>query len=332
MDEHAALGLAPAAGAASGPPTQCVALHEALTDLAAGRASMSEFLDELACHPAGQQAAVATADVDGTRHTLVTRCIALRAAPCPAPGAVEEALLALLRRGGDAARDTPCRDLVTGHAQTPLQLAQHHGLGSLDIGDAGSIDLLLAAPAGALAAAGALSAHEERQWYERVQEALHPRRHVDDRAPPGDLGDGLLLGHRGHAAASHDLESNGVTHVLNLAPGMCGTNADLYQGRPIELLVVDAEDMQGYDLLGRHLEDTNAFIRKSLDGGGKCLVHCFAGINRSATIAIAYLISVRRMPLIAAVRHAFLARPCILWNESFIKQLVRLAAREGLLE
>ena len=65
--------------------------------------------------------------------------------------------------------------------------------------------------------------------------------------------------------------------------------------------------------------------------GGKVIVHCMSGINRSGLIAIAACMVLERMPLLEAVRLAKIKRGNILTNESFRHQLCDLAAAEDLL-
>ena len=69
--------------------------------------------------------------------------------------------------------------------------------------------------------------------------------------------------------------------------------------------------------------------------GGHSLVcgrHCFAGVNRSAALALAMLMRRERTPLLEAARHCWANRPFILSNESFRLQLCKWARAQGLLD
>ena len=48
-------------------------------------------------------------------------------------------------------------------------------------------------------------------------------------------------------------------------------------------LTVKVADMPHTDLLS-HLPEAVDFISAALEGGGSCLVHCMAGVSRSATV------------------------------------------------
>ena len=58
--------------------------------------------------------------------------------------------------------------------------------------------------------------------------------------------------------------------------------------------------------------------------GGKVLVHCAAGVSRSATLVLAYLIGFQDMTLLAAHAHLKAARSVIRPNNGFWRQLVAL--------
>mmetsp|Transcript_7427 Transcript_7427/g.8402 ORF Transcript_7427/g.8402 Transcript_7427/m.8402 type:complete len:96 (+) Transcript_7427:318-605(+) len=46
-----------------------------------------------------------------------------------------------------------------------------------------------------------------------------------------------------------------------------------------------------------YFDKTNEFIKKVLDNDGKILIHCFAGISRSSTFLLAFLLGVKKMTL-----------------------------------
>jgi len=66
----------------------------------------------------------------------------------------------------------------------------------------------------------------------------------------------------------------------------------------------------------RHFPASIAFIKDGLKKGG-VLVHCFAGVSRSATIVIAYLMQEKEMNMEHAFSFASRARPIIFPNMGF---------------
>jgi protein-tyrosine phosphatase len=57
-------------------------------------------------------------------------------------------------------------------------------------------------------------------------------------------------------------------------------------------------------------------------------VHCQAGMNRSATLVIAYIVRRFRAPLHGVVEHVARQRPCILTNMHFQDYLCKFAVAE----
>jgi protein-tyrosine phosphatase len=94
----------------------------------------------------------------------------------------------------------------------------------------------------------------------------------------------------------------------------------------------DAEDFDGYPLLECHLPAASAFVEAQRKAGGTTLIHCFAGVNRSAALAIAVLMLREKQPLLKVAAAVFEERPFILSNLTFRAQLVQLAAERGLLQ
>lgn len=63
-------------------------------------------------------------------------------------------------------------------------------------------------------------------------------------------------------------------------------------------------------------------IKANKEKGGRTLVHCVAGVSRSATLCIAYLMKHERMSLRQAYRFVKTARPIVRPNWGFWRQLI----------
>ena len=149
---------------------------------------------------------------------------------------------------------------------------------------------------------------------------------------PARVADDMLLGSARHAADMDSLRRQGVCAVLNCAPQACDNLEEEYSADGIHYLEIEAEDFDQYPLLEIHLSDASQFVEDQRAAGRVTLVHCFAGINRSAALVVAILMLRERMPLIEVVRRCHDLRPFILSNESFRLALVKLANEHALLE
>jgi len=67
-----------------------------------------------------------------------------------------------------------------------------------------------------------------------------------------------------------------------------------------------------------------AIIDAALADNKRVLVHCRAGVSRSATVVIAYLMHAKKWTLMQALLHVRLRRPIICPNRGFLKKLVDL--------
>lgn len=120
------------------------------------------------------------------------------------------------------------------------------------------------------------------------------------------------------------LAEHSVTHVLNCAAGDCDAR-DLL---PPEVVVrgVRSRDADGYRILAEHLAEVEAFVDCALASpGAVVLVHCARGQNRSAALALGYLVR-RGAPLPVALAQMLELRPVVLTNRAFVEELVQLAA------
>ncbi|KAK9836847.1 hypothetical protein WJX74_009374 [Apatococcus lobatus] len=118
-----------------------------------------------------------------------------------------------------------------------------------------------------------------------------------------------------------EFKTRSITHVVR-----CGV-AYIPAEHEDELtyLKLDVMDLPCSDLLSMCKDqDTNTFIETGRKAGG-VLVHCQAGVSRSATVAATYLMCSQRICLQEALDIMRKARPCICPNTGFQAQLKSLA-------
>lgn len=146
---------------------------------------------------------------------------------------------------------------------------------------------------------------------------------------PGDAG--LYVGSGAHASNVALLQKLEIGAVLNCAPTVCRDPKDKYKQHKIAYLEIEAHDDRNFPLLTECLAKASAFIREHHAQGRGVLVHCMAGVNRSATLAVAHLLLAHKRNLFELFAECVAARPSILQNPSFQLQLCALAHRNGLL-
>ena len=141
---------------------------------------------------------------------------------------------------------------------------------------------------------------------------------------PSLICDRLFLGSNQDAQNIDAVKRHQIRYVLNMT-GSKSYSHDFFvtAGYPeIVLLCVDAHDQDDYNISDDFLVALN-FIHKSLRiGDGALLVHCAAGVSRSATIVAAYLMVKQRISASAAILLVHQARPCVCPNIGFLKQLL----------
>ncbi|CAO1396599.1 unnamed protein product [Diamesa hyperborea] len=134
----------------------------------------------------------------------------------------------------------------------------------------------------------------------------------------------------GDAAAAKNkqyLRMMGITHVLNTAEGtrfgQVDTGHGYYRDMPALRYMGFALIDQPSTDISRYFYIAAKFIENGINSGGKVLVHCFVGMSRSATCALAYLMISRKMSATEAIRTVRMHRD-IHPNEGFLQQLADL--------
>lgn len=135
----------------------------------------------------------------------------------------------------------------------------------------------------------------------------------------------LYLGSYHNAALCRDgLRAMGVTHVLTVGCDMRQPHDDAFRYHLVVL--PDAPDAP----IARHFGECIAFIGAALrEPRGRVLVHCYAGVSRSATVVMAYLMATAGMTYPEAHEHVRKARHFVCPNHGFRRQLREFAARCG---
>ncbi|EFA86681.1 leucine-rich repeat-containing protein [Heterostelium album PN500] len=134
---------------------------------------------------------------------------------------------------------------------------------------------------------------------------------------PTEIIPNLFLGGLDSANNASILQSLGITHIVlaigDLAP---------YFPRQFKYYTIDdARDTPNYDL-SVHFDQTTSFIEQGRKVGG-VLVHCRAGISRSSTLIIAYLMKYQKLTYRNAFNFTQSKRPQIMPNIGFKDQLLK---------
>ena len=133
--------------------------------------------------------------------------------------------------------------------------------------------------------------------------------------PLNEVIDGLFLGDHIAAENKYILSRNGITHILTVGSGLFPKFPQKYTYKWIRELDSPAANLK------QHFEAMHRFMRNAFMEGGRVLVHCHAGISRSATTVISYLMAEHGLPLNAAMSLVRSKRWFINPNPGFIKQL-----------
>lgn len=106
------------------------------------------------------------------------------------------------------------------------------------------------------------------------------------------------------------LQRMGVQQILTVGIDLEPHATDIFRTYKVDVSDVENEN------IGMYFNATNDFINK-----GITLVHCRAGISRSASIVIAYLMKIRKWSLNRAMSYVKSRRRIIKPNPGFLLQL-----------
>lgn len=108
----------------------------------------------------------------------------------------------------------------------------------------------------------------------------------------------------------------GITHIINVTLDI--PNLKMANVESIQIHVDDVPSAH----LGAYFDRCADKINQVERMRGKTLVHCVAGVSRSASLCMAYLMKYQHMTLDQAYKHCKHRRPVVHPNVGFWKQLV----------
>jgi hypothetical protein len=139
--------------------------------------------------------------------------------------------------------------------------------------------------------------------------------------PPVEFFPGVWLGNVFNAQDLHFRHQYNIQTIIN-----CAT----YEAQPqlmniYTYICLNGSDEKNYKILEYHFDYVYDMIERSLERGHNVLLHCQCGVNRSATMAVAYLCKKTQCLIENAILDIFKQRPCILSNVGFREQLFEWA-------
>jgi len=151
------------------------------------------------------------------------------------------------------------------------------------------------------------------------------------RYPAAIIPGKLYLGDWEHAKDADgclkDLNIRAMITIHN-SPDLLKTPQGFKSGRHLRMELADTETEDIKALFTK----SNAFIGECIARNERCLVHCGAGVSRSAALVCAYLVLTRKWSAAEAVEHTRECRPVAAPNRGFYKQLKDYSKSLGILQ
>jgi protein-tyrosine phosphatase len=139
---------------------------------------------------------------------------------------------------------------------------------------------------------------------------------------PDQITDNVFLGKANSAQSYEILQELGITHVLMIGYDLTAWFAD----RGIIYKHFELDDKETSDILPI-FDKTAEFIDEAIKSGGRVLVHCQAGVSRSASVVIAWIMKSQGVSYMDAYGVCKSRRPCIMPNKGFVAALQRYQSR-----
>ncbi|XP_013776655.1 dual specificity protein phosphatase 22-B-like [Limulus polyphemus] len=132
---------------------------------------------------------------------------------------------------------------------------------------------------------------------------------------------GLYVGNLRDSKDQEQLRENNISHIISIHDNAKKVLEDK------TYLIIQASDSPCQNLT-QFFPRCNDFIHSARTNGGNVLVHCLAGMSRSVTVAVAYIMSVTSLDHKTALKVVRGARNVANPNFGFQKQLQEFETRK----
>ena len=138
---------------------------------------------------------------------------------------------------------------------------------------------------------------------------------LKDDNTPVEIIPHLFLGSIGSASNLKQLQNFKITHIVCCASGIKNFFPDDFKYINLNLLDSEKEDIKQY------FKESFDFIDEAIKNGGNVLVHCHAGVSRSSSILISYIMKSKKMKLNEVLDLLKTKREKVSPNAGFLRQL-----------
>lgn len=129
----------------------------------------------------------------------------------------------------------------------------------------------------------------------------------------------IYLGSAKEASDEEWLNQHHITHIVN-----CAKEVKVYFPGKYSYMNLLLDDIPQQSLYGV-LEKSFDYIRDAISRGGTVFIHCFAGISRSASVLIYFIMKVKKVPYSVAYNYVKDKRSIVQPNQGFEIQLISVS-------
>lgn len=166
--------------------------------------------------------------------------------------------------------------------------------------------------------------HEIKQRASKLYfRALGNSLKIKKHASPTEIINGIYLGSRFDGSSLAKMTKLNIERVINIGQKI------KYPKTMKKIFYIKGRDIPSFPIRN-YFHQTFDFIEDSLSNGQPIFIHCRAGISRSATICIAYLMKKKAISAEKAIAYVQERRPRVLPNLGFVKQLLYFEKELGL--